>query len=143
MNKGILEHPVIHLSKYVMINKDDYYHHLSGVTQRGAWKPWVMYILDAVEKTAVLINQLITNIFNQMEATPAHGKTTIKWYNKEVNEVIFSPPYIKPKFIGEILGSTSRTTLTKCFGKLVAANILSPSKDAKSCTTLTMILYKF
>ncbi|MGF1923029.1 MAG: Fic family protein [Bacteroidia bacterium] len=131
INKGLLGQPVLYLSKYIMINKDDYYHHLSGVTQRGAWKPWVMYMLDAVEKTAELTNQLIISILNQMEATLSHGKTTIKWYNKEVNETIFSQPYIKPKFIGEILGITSRTTLTKYFGELVAAKILSPAKDGK------------
>ena len=91
----------------------------------------MLYMLDAVEKTAALTNQLITSILNQMEATLAHGKATIKWYNKEVNEAIFSQPYIKPKFIGETFGITSRTTLTKYFGELVAAKILSPAKDGK------------
>jgi Fic family protein len=131
INKGLLEQPVLYLSKYIMVNKDDYYYHLSGVTQRELWKPWVMYMLDAVEKTAQLTNQLITSIVNQMEATLVHGKMNIKWYNKEVNEAIFSQPYIKPKFVGEILGVTSRTTLTKYFAELAAAKILSPSKDGR------------
>lgn len=131
VNKGLLEQPVLYLSKYILINKDDYYHHLSGVTQRGAWKPWLLYMLDAVEKTAELTNQLIVSIMNQMEATLAHGKANIKWYNKEVNEAIFSQPYIKPKLIGNLLGVSSRTTLTKYFGELVVANILSPAKDGK------------
>ncbi|RZK44005.1 MAG: Fic family protein [Pedobacter sp.] len=131
VNKGLLEQPVLYLSKYIMINKDDYYHHLSSVTQRGSWKPWVMYMLDAVEKTAQLTNQLITSIFNQMEATLVHGKANIKWYNKEVNEAIFSQPYIKPKLIGEILDISSRTTLTKYFAELVAAKIVSLAKDGK------------
>jgi Fic family protein len=131
VNKGLLGQPVLYLSKYIMINKDDYYHHLSGVTQRNSWKPWVMYMLDAVEKTAGLTNQLIISIINQMEATLSHGKSCIKWYNKEVNEAIFSQPYIKPKLIGELMGITSRTTLTKYFSELVAAHILSPAKDGK------------
>lgn len=131
VNKGLLGKPVLYLSKYIMINKDDYYYHLSGVTQRGSWKPWVLYMLDAVEKTAELTNQLIISIINQMEATLAHGKSNIKWYGKEVNEAIFSQPYIKPKFIGDLLGITSRTTLTKYFGELVASGILSPGKDGR------------
>lgn len=131
VNKGLLGQPVLYLSKYIMINKDDYYHHLSGVTQRGAWKPWVMYMLDAVEKTAELTNQLITSIIRQMEATLTHGKSNIRWYSKEVNEVIFSQPYIKPKLIGEVLGVTSRTTLTKYFGELVDARILSLGKNGR------------
>lgn len=128
VNKGLLGQPVLYLSKYIMLNKDDYYHHLSGVTQSGSWKPWVMYMLDAVEKTAELTNQLIISIISQMEATLIHGKLTIKWYNKEVNEALYSQPYIKPKLIGEVLGITSRTTLTKYFNELVDAKILSSGK---------------
>ncbi|WP_432712820.1 Fic family protein [Pedobacter sp.] len=131
VNKDLLGQPVLYLSKYIMINQEDYYHHLSGITQRGSWKPWVLYMLDAVEKTAALTNQLIVSIINQMEATLAHGKSNIKWYNKEVNEAIFSQPYIKPKLIGDLLSVTSRTTLTKYFNELVNAKILSPNKDGR------------
>jgi len=131
VNKGLLEQPVLYLSKYILINKDDYYYHLNVVTQKNLWKPWILYMLDAVEKTAELTNQLIVSIISQMEATLVHGKSHIKWYNKEVNEVIFSQPYIKPKLIGELLGVTSRTTLTKYFNELVEAKILSAAKNGK------------
>jgi hypothetical protein len=30
---------VLYLSKYSINHKEDYYHYLSGVTQRQAWKP--------------------------------------------------------------------------------------------------------
>jgi hypothetical protein len=46
-----------------------------------------------------------------METTLEYGKNKIKWYNKELNEAIFSQPYMKPKIIGDILEKTSRTTL--------------------------------
>jgi Fic family protein len=131
VNKKLLALPILYLSKYIMINKEDYYYFLSGVTQRGAWKPWVLYMLEAVEKTAELTNQLIISIINQMEATLAHGKSAIKWYSKEINELVFSQPYIKPKLIGELLGVTSRTTLTKYFGELVDAKILTANKDGR------------
>ena len=66
-----------------------------------------------------------------MEATLIHAKSQIKWYNKEVNELIFSQPYIKPKLIGDQLNIKSRTTLTEYFNELVDAKILSPIKDGK------------
>lgn len=131
VNKGLLEQPVLYLSKYILINKDDYYYHLNAVTQRNSWKPWILYMLDAVEKTAGLTNQLIISIISQMEATLAHGKSQIKWYNKEINETLFSQPYIKPKLIGDLLSITSRTTLTKYFNELVDAKILSSAKNGK------------
>lgn len=131
VNKGLLETPTLYLSKYIIINKEDYYYHLSAVTQRRSWKNWILYMLDAVEKTSILTNELVIGIYNQMEATLAHGKSNIKWYNKEVNEAIFSQPYIRPKFIGDVLGISSRTTLTKYFNELTKAKILSSTRDGK------------
>lgn len=131
VNKGLLAQPVLYLSKYIIVHKDDYYYNLGAVTQRGAWKPWMLYMLDAVEKTAQLTNQLINSILDQMEATLEYGKSIIKWYNKEVNELLFSQPYIKPKLIGDALQISSRTTLTKYFNELVAARILASSKDGR------------
>lgn len=127
----LLNQPVLYLSKYIIVNKDDYYYNLGIVTQRGLWKPWILYMLEAVEKTAQLTSHLIDSILAQMEATLAHAKGQIKWYNKEVNELLFSQPYIKPKLIGDQLNVTSRTTLTKYFNELVDTKILSPVKDGK------------
>ncbi|MEX0596407.1 MAG: Fic family protein, partial [Candidatus Paceibacterota bacterium] len=58
-----------------------------------------------------------------------YGKLKIKWYTKEVNEAIFSQPYIKPGIIGKVLSKSSRTTLTKLMEELVVAKILTPKKD--------------
>jgi hypothetical protein len=55
--------------------------------------------------------------------------TGLSRYTKEVNEAIFSQPYIKPKIIGKAFGRSSRTTLTKLMEELVDAKILTPKKD--------------
>jgi hypothetical protein len=86
-------------------------------------------MLDAVESTSALTNNLINDILNQMDSTLNYGKLKIRWYTKEVNEAIFSQPYIKPKIIGNVLGRSSRTTLSKLMEELVAAKILTPKKD--------------
>ena len=131
VDKKLLSQPVLYLSKYIIVNKDDYYYNLGAVTQRAMWKPWILYMLDAVEKTSVLTNGLINEIVKQMEATLEHGKARIKWYNKEVNEAIFSQPYSRARSVGEVLKKTSRTTLTKYMDELVEARILTPKKDGK------------
>jgi len=131
VNKGLLSQPTLYLSKYIIVNKDDYYYNLGLVTQRGAWKDCVLYMLDAIEKTSVLTNQLISDIIKQMDATFEYGKSKLKWYNKEINEVIFSQPYLKPRAIGELIERSSRTTLSKYMNDLVKSKILSPQKDGK------------
>ncbi len=127
-SKGLLSQPVLYMSKFIILNKDDYYFKLAAVTQRNAWQAWIEFMLEATEKTSVLTNTRINEILSQMESTLEYARGKIKWYNKEVNEAIFSQPYIKPGLIGEIVGKTSRTTLTKYMNELVNYKILTPRK---------------
>lgn len=129
VNKGLLSQPILYLSKYIISNKDDYYHKLGAVTQLNAWEPWVYFMLEATEETSILTNNRINDIIEQMDSTLKYAKQKIKWYSKEVNEAIFSQPYIKPSIIGEILEKKSRTTLTKYINELVTHKILRPKKD--------------
>ncbi|PWD98725.1 Fic family protein [Marinilabilia rubra] len=128
-SKGLLSQPVLYMSKFVIQNKEDYYFKLGAVTQRNSWESWIEFMLEATEKTSILTNTRIDEILAQMDSTLEYGKGKIKWYNKEVNEAIFSQPYIKPNIIGRIIGKTSRTTLTKYVNELVNYNILRPKKD--------------
>lgn len=127
-SKGLLSQPVLYLSKFIIINKEDYYSKLQAVTQRNSWESWIEFMLDATEKTSRLTNIRINEIISQMESTFNFAKGKIKWYNKEVNEAIFSQPYIKPALISEIIGKTSRTTMTKYMNELVKFKILTPRK---------------
>ncbi len=126
---GLLIQPVLYLSKYIIENKDSYYYTLSGMTQRKDWKGWILFMLDAIETTSHNTRNLINDIIEQMDATYSYAVTKISWYNKELNEAIFSQPYIKAKTVGGILKRTSRTTLTKYMGELASAGILSPKKE--------------
>ena len=131
VHKGLLSQPILYLSKYIIVNKDDYYHHLGAVTHRESWKEWIIYMLEAVEKTAGLTNRLIDEIIQQMESTLAYGKGKIKWYNKEVNEALFSQPYCKQNLIKTAVGKTSRTTLTRYMDELVRTGIVRPEREGK------------
>ncbi len=128
VSKGLLSQPILYISKYIILNKDDYYFKLSAVTQRDSWEAWIIYMLDAVEKTSIITNEKINEILEQMEATFDYAKSKIKWYNKEINEAIFNQPYIKPKIIGETVNKTSRTTLTRYMNELVGNKILRAKK---------------
>jgi Fic family protein len=131
VNKGLLSLPLLYLSKFIIENKDDYYFRLSAVTQRGDWKNWLLFMLEAVQHTSAISNRLIDEIISQMASTLEYGKENLKWYTKEVNETIFNQPYIKPAILGKVLKRTSRTTLTGYMQELTKLGILSPVKDGK------------
>ncbi len=88
-------------------------------------------MLDAVERTLLLTNDLINQIAQQMDVTLEHGKKNIKWCTKEVNEALYSQPYSKPKVLGDLLKKTSRTTITRYMEELVKAQILTPKREGK------------
>lgn len=131
VNQKLLSHPVLYLSKYIIKHKEDYYHLLSGVTQRNDWKSWLMYMMVAIESTARHTNQIIDDILSQMEATFEYAKKSLKWYSHELNQALFSQPYIKQKTVGQVTGAKSRTTLTKYMAQLVKLGILSVKEDGR------------
>jgi len=92
VDQKLLSHPVLYLSKFIINHKDDYYHLLSGVTQRQAWKPWLLYMLNAVESTAQHTNQKIDEILEQMDATHKYARKKLRWYTLELNQALFLNP---------------------------------------------------
>ena len=131
VSQNLISHPVLYLSKYIIENKDDYYFALAAVTQRNSWKPWIQYMLKAVLTTSINTNQIIDDILNQMEATYNHVKPKLKWYSHELNQALFSQPYIKQKAIGEVTGVKSRTTLTKYMKELIRLGVVSSKEDGR------------
>jgi Fic family protein len=131
VDQKLLSHPVLYLSKYIITHKEDYYHYLSGVTQRGSWKPWMIFMLNAVEGTAQITNQRIDEILGQMEATYNYVQPKLKWYSHKLNQALFSQPYIKQKLVGDITGARSRTTLTKYMLLLTELGVLSAQEDGR------------
>ncbi len=131
VDQKLLSHPVLYLSKYIITHKDDYYYHLAGVTQRGAWKPWILFMLRGIEGTAQITNQKIDEILAQMDSTYKYASSKLKWYSLELNQALFSQPYFKQKLIGKITGAKSRTTLTKYMLQLTELGVLSSHEEGR------------
>lgn len=52
VKQGLLDIPVLYLSRHIVSTKADYYHLLQVVREQDAWEAWVCYLLEAVEHTA-------------------------------------------------------------------------------------------
>jgi Fic family protein len=131
VHQNLLSHPVLYLSKYIINHKDDYYHHLAGVTQRNDWKSWILYMLTAVEQTALSTNQTIDDIIAQMDATYFYARKNLKWYTKEINEQLFSQPYVRSRTITHLMQSSSRTTGVKYANDLVKLGVFSKKGEGR------------
>ncbi|MGL4608792.1 MAG: Fic family protein [Trueperaceae bacterium] len=125
---GLLNLPILYLSRYIIQNKNDYYEGLRRVTEEGAWEEWVLYILKAVEKTALQTSEKITAIRRLMEVTGAKIKMELpKVYRKELVELLFRQPYCKIKFL-ELEGIAARQTAASYLKQLEQISILRSMK---------------
>lgn len=68
VQKGLLDYPILYLSRYIVEHKEAYYGALAGVSQRGDWQTWLLYMLKAVEVTANLTFDKINRILASRDA---------------------------------------------------------------------------
>ncbi len=125
---GLLDHPVLFLSKYILDHKDQYYIRLRKVTEEGDWENWIIYMLEGIEKTAIYTKTKIDGIvdlFNETKNIIKQKKPKI--YSKDLVEVIFKQPYCKIKFIEEA-GIAKRLTASKYLQELEEIGILRSKK---------------
>lgn len=74
-----------------------------GVSQRGDWKSWFMYMLDSIEQTANdtynKINEIVTSKEAILNFIEKEAKSIKK--KEELVNILFSQPYIKVKTLQE------------------------------------------
>ncbi len=99
VDKGLLESPVLYLSRYILNNRSQYYALLLAVSREGsiqAWQQWLMYMLEAVRETAVWTLQKIKAFSRLMQSTHAQIQRDTKLGNqKGLVELIFRLPYCR------------------------------------------------
>ena len=91
-----LELPILYLSRYILEHKQDYYENLAGVSQRGDWKNWFLYMLKAVEWTSQLTLRKVNDIIESKEEIlqVLREQTDVR-RPEDLAEAIFTQPYIK------------------------------------------------
>ena len=126
ISMGLLDVPVLYLSRYVIENKSEYYVGLRQVTEESAWEDWVLFILRGIEETALATHQRIQSIRTLMQATSVKVKTELpKIYSKDLIEVLFAQPYCKIRFL-EASGIAKRDAASKYLRQLSQIGVLSP-----------------
>lgn len=96
IEQGLLEIPILYLSRYIIQNKSDYYKYLLEVTMKEQWEQWILFILDAVEKTAIWTRDKIVAIRDLMEHTANYVRESIpSIYSRELVEQTFMQPYCR------------------------------------------------
>jgi Fic family protein len=102
VEKRLLDTPLLFHSHYILRTKPLYYEGLRHVTEQNAWSDWILYILEAIEVTALETQERVNNIIALMsKARELVQKKAPKIYSKDLIEIIFKHPYCKIEFIEE------------------------------------------
>ena len=140
--QGLLDLPVLYLSKFVIDRKNEYYRLLRQVTEKREWEPWILYMLDAVEETAAFTRKRILDIRDLMAETMEVAKETLpgRVYSKELIELLFCQPYTKGQFLVDA-GIAKRKTAAEYLKDLEKTGILTGKRIGREMLYLNTRLY--
>jgi len=143
VQQGLLDLPVLYLSRYIIDNKSTYYRLLREVTANGAWEEWVMFMLAAVEETALLTRRRILAIRDLLHHSLelARQQLPARVYSKELIELLFRQPYTKGQHLVDA-GIAERQTAAEYLKELEAIGLLKRRKVGKENLYLNVKLYE-
>src|SRR5690606_38601815 len=98
--QGLLDIPVLYLSRYITQNKAKYYQVLQGVRTNNDWESMVLYMLKGVEVTAHQTIGLITDIRTVMQDYKNRIRTELpKIDSQDLINNLFKNPYTKIELV--------------------------------------------
>lgn len=128
VDKGLLDIPVLYLSKAIIEARQDYYRLLLAVSRDCAWEPWILFMLEAVRSTAYWTTsriKAIRKLIDDATARMRQGAPAI--YSRELTELIFVQPYCR---IANVVhaGIAQRQTASVYLKQLVDIGLLDEVK---------------
>lgn len=128
VEQGLLDIPVLYLSRHILRNKADYYKGLQSVTVTGAWEPWLLYVLAGVTETARWTMNKIIAVRQLLEETRQRMRQDAgQIYSRELAELVFVRPYCRIAHVVEA-GLAKRQTASVYLKELAAIGILREHK---------------
>lgn len=105
--RGCLSKPLLYLSAFFESHRQEYYHHLLNVCQKGAWNKWITFFLQGfveqskdVSKRSNLLLELHKKLRGKVQ------KPRISVLALKLLDLLFISPIVTAHFITENLGIT-------------------------------------
>jgi Fic family protein len=124
VDQGLLNHPVLFLSRYILAHRAEYYEGLLAVTREQAWQRWLLYMLEGVRETSIWTHQKIQAMQQQMLFATEHVRNASpNLYAHELIQLIFQRPYCR---IADVMSTiqVARQAASRYLKTLCAIGIL-------------------
>jgi len=140
VKEGMLNLPILYLSRYINQNKADYYRLLQKVRTENDWEEWVLYILEGVEQTSMQTIKIIEGIKVLMLKSKNKIRESTKFYSQDLINNLFKHPYTKIDFVMNDL-DVSRLTATKYLDELAQLGIVHKVKIGRDSYYINKALF--
>ena len=131
-HKGLLDAPILYLSRAINRTKPDYYRLLQAVRETGAWEKWVIYMLRAVDETAKLTLRIISGIRDLMAEHKKRMRDELpKIYSQDLLNNLFRHPYTRIEYVANDL-KVGRQTARKYLKQLTARSFVDEVKAGRN-----------
>jgi len=141
VKEGLLDIPVLYLSRHIVRTKAEYYRLLQAVRTEDAWEEWVAYMLDAVDRTARETIATIGALKTLLMDFKQRIRADYKFYSQDLINNLFSHPYTKIEFLQGDLG-VSRLTATKYLDALAKGGFLHKRKIGRNNYYINLPLFE-
>jgi cell filamentation protein, protein adenylyltransferase len=128
---GVLTHPVVDISAYLLANRESYIGHLGRVSHEGTWSSWIDFFLEAASRHA-------QNALRRSKRLIALREDYLQQLSRETKSTttgqyvdhLFEHLAVTNKTTVELLGVTP-TTAQRMIGRLVAQGTLEEATGRK------------
>ena len=128
VQQQLLDLPILYLSRAIIRNRTEYYRQLHDVTTSGAWEPWILYQVNAVNETARWTTAKILAMRNLLVETTNHVQQKApSLYSRELVELVFVQPYCRIANVVEA-GLAKRQTASEYLKELSDIGVLDEVK---------------
>lgn len=128
---GLLDSPILYLSRYIIQHKAAYYRLLQKVTSEGDWAAWILFMLDGVEQTCTWTTDKIKAIRELMDHTAEYVQRQLpKIYSWELCALLFRQPYCRIQNLVEA-GIAKRQTASVYLKELAQLGVLREIKSGR------------
>lgn len=131
VQQGLLDIPILYLSRFLVRTKLEYYRLLQGVRERDGWEDWTLYMLTAVEETARQTIQIVSGIQAAQTDYKHRIRADYKFYSQDLINSLFMHPYTKIDFVAHDI-NVSRLTASKYLEALTEGGFLEKRRLGRS-----------
>ena len=130
--EGLLDFPVLYLSRYITSTKSRYYQLLQSTRETHNWVDWCVYMVEGVAITAKSEVKLVKKLRELMQSTKHRLRAELpKIYSQELLNNLFRYPYTKIELLEKDLG-ISRITAAKHLDLLAKNGFVHKKKIGRS-----------